>query len=96
MPPPSLWVRACWPGRCGFPPGDALFYPGTLLLALTWIGGARLSGPLPPRHRRTGESRLRVLAEALAAGLILVTIFLVGAVVVSLGPNLSTASRLLH
>lgn len=29
------------------PPGDALFYPGTLLLALTWIGGARLSGPLP-------------------------------------------------
>lgn len=72
------------------PPGDALFYPGTLLLALTWIGGARLSGPLPPRHRRTGESRLRVLAEALAAGLILVTIFLVGAVVVSLVPALAT------
>lgn len=37
-------------------PGDPLFYLGTALLALTWVGGAVLSGPLylGRGHTRTG------------------------------------------
>lgn len=72
------------------PPGDALFYVGTLLLAAVWTGGALLSGPLHlgRAHTRSGTSPSRAVVQSLVLGLLLLALFLVGALVVARIPFL--------
>ena len=66
-------------------PGDPLFYPLLLAVAVTWLVGGRLSGPL--HLGRTGAGRRPVLGPALlglAAGLA----FVLGGLVLRLVPDL--------
>lgn len=70
-------------------PGDPLFYPATFALAAVWTAGAFLSGPLHVGHattRRRGTTR--PVVQALALGVLLLALFLVGAVVVAQVPFL--------
>lgn len=71
-------------------PGDALFYPATLLLALVWTGGALLSGRLYLGRARTraGGSDALPVVQALALGIGLVLLFLAGSVAVARIPVL--------
>lgn len=71
-------------------PGDSLFYVGTVLLALVWAGGALLSGPLHlgRAHTRSGTSPSRAVLQSLVLGVILLVIFLIGALVVARIPVL--------
>lgn len=72
------------------PPGDDLFYVGTILLAAVWAGGALLSGPLHlgRAHTREGEEPSRAVVQSLVLGLMLLALFLVGALVVARIPLL--------
>jgi len=71
-------------------PGDDVFYVGTVLLALVWAGGAFLSGPLHlgRAHTRSGTSPSRAIVQSLVLGLLLLALFLLGAVVVARIPLL--------
>lgn len=71
-------------------PGDPLFYPATLALAAVWIAGAYLSGPihLGRAVTRSGGPRTLPLVQSFALGLLLLGIFLAGALVVSRVPLL--------
>ena len=73
------------------PPGDPLFYPATSALALVWLVGGRLSGPVTLRadRRAQGASKSHGIAESVVWGGLLLVIFLVGAVVVSRIPMLA-------
>lgn len=73
------------------PPGDPLFYPATSALALVWLVGGRLSGPVTPRadRRADGASESHRIAESVVWGGLLLVLFLVGAVVVSRIPPLA-------
>jgi hypothetical protein len=66
------------------PPGDALFYPLTLLVAATWAVGGLASGPLHlgriPHRGTLGRPVLRPIA----LGLLVATVFVGGAFVVRL------------
>lgn len=75
----------------GVEPGNALFYGATALLALVWFVGARLSGPVAPGHsrRRDGSGHVRGAAESVFWGLLLLALFLAGAVAVSRIPVLA-------
>jgi membrane protease YdiL (CAAX protease family) len=66
-------------------PGDRLFYVATLALAAVWTVGALLSGPLHlgRAHTRSGRGQSRAVVQSLALGLILLAVFLAGAVVVA-------------
>jgi membrane protease YdiL (CAAX protease family) len=65
--------------------GATLFYVATLLLAATWTVGAFASGPLHLgriRGRRTSDEPRRPVGGAVALGLLLGGVFVVGALVV--------------
>ena len=86
----TLVVGACvlaWALR--ITPGDSLFYVATLALALVWVLGAFASGRLHlgRAHRRNGGSS-RAVVQSLTLGLLLLAIFLVGAVAVARIPVL--------
>jgi len=86
----TLVVGACvlaWALR--ITPGDSLFYVATLALALVWVLGAFASGRLHlgRAHRRDGGSS-RAVVQSLTLGLLLLAIFLVGAVAVARIPVL--------
>lgn len=86
----TLVVGACvlaWALR--ITPGDSLFYVATLALALVWVLGAFASGRLHlgRAHRRDGGSS-RAVVQSLTLGLLLLAIFLVGAVAVARVPVL--------
>ncbi len=71
------------------PPGDPLFYVGTLTLALVWGVGSLFSGRLHLGHawtRSGGTSR--AVVQSLVLGAALVALFLVGALVVARIPVL--------
>ena len=86
----TLVVGACvlaWALR--ITPGDSLFYVASLALALVWVLGAFASGRLHlgRAHRRDGGSS-RAVVQSLTLGLLLLAIFLVGAVAVARIPVL--------
>jgi membrane protease YdiL (CAAX protease family) len=70
-------------------PGDPLFYVATLTLAAVWVLGALLSGPLHAGwgHTRRGEPA-RPIVQSLVLGVLLLLVFLVGALVVARIPVL--------
>ncbi|MGD8150009.1 CPBP family intramembrane glutamic endopeptidase [Ornithinimicrobium sp. Y1694] len=72
-------------------PGDPLFYLGTLALAATWVVGAFASGPLHlgRAHTREGTEYSRAVVQSLCLGLLLLALFLAGAVIVAQIPFLS-------
>lgn len=71
-------------------PGDPVFYLGTLILAVVWLGGALLSGPLHlgRAHTRSGKASSHAVVQSLSLGLLLLAVFLAGAVVVGRFPVL--------
>lgn len=75
----------------GVAPGDALFYPATAGLALVWLVGARLSGPVAPGHARPrhGQTLTHGVVQSLVWGGSLLALFLAGALLVSRIPLLA-------
>ena len=71
-------------------PGDSLFYVATLALAAVWAGGALLSGPLHLGRgwTRAGDTHSRAVVQSLALGVLLLALFMAGAVVVARVPFL--------
>jgi membrane protease YdiL (CAAX protease family) len=69
-------------------PGDATFYPLTVLVAVIWTVGGLLSGPLHLGYLPFRGSLRRPIATGLAFGLLAALIFLGGALVVRLIPPL--------
>lgn len=70
-------------------PGDPLFYLGTALLAGIWLAGALLAGPLYLGRAHTREGTLaRPVVQSLALGVLLLAIFLTGALLVAQVPVL--------
>ena len=71
-------------------PGDPLFYLATLLLATIWVSGALTSGPLHAGmgHTRRGDRQARPIVQSLALGLLLLAVFLLGALAVAQVPFL--------
>ncbi|HET7474956.1 MAG TPA: CPBP family intramembrane glutamic endopeptidase [Dermatophilaceae bacterium] len=70
-------------------PGDPLFYPATLAIAVVWTGGALLSGPLHIGRATTRRAtQARPVTQSLALGLMLLAAFLVGATVLAQVPFL--------
>lgn len=72
------------------PPGDPLFYGATSALALVWTLGAVASGPLRlgRAHTRAGGRQSRSVVQSLALGVLLLALFLAGAMVVARIPVL--------
>lgn len=66
------------------PPGDPLFYLASSLLAATWVVGALVSGPLHLGRARGhhGNRTVRPWFAALALGVAVVALFVVGGLVV--------------
>lgn len=71
-------------------PGDPLFYVGTGVLALLWLVGALLAGPLRlgRAHTRAGTGYARPVVQSLILASLLVVVFLAGALVVAQVPVL--------
>lgn len=71
-------------------PGDPLFYPLTIGLAGVWSIGAVAAGPLHlgRAHTRSGSADSRGILQSAILGLLLLAIFLAGALVVSRIPVL--------
>jgi CAAX protease family protein len=71
-------------------PGNSLFYVATFALAGVWTVGALVSGPLHlgRAHTRGGDGQSRAVVQSLALGVMLLVLFLVGAVVVAQVPVL--------
>lgn len=72
-------------------PGDPLFYPATLGVAVVWVVGALASGPLHFGRARTrsGETSSRGILQGLILGGMLLGLFALGALVVARIPLLS-------
>src|SRR5690606_20474390 len=72
------------------PPGDPSFYYGTAVLAVVWAGGAFASGPLRRGRANTREGTRYVVpvVQPIALGLLLLALFLAGALLVSRVPLL--------
>ncbi|WP_238335676.1 CPBP family intramembrane glutamic endopeptidase [Serinicoccus kebangsaanensis] len=72
------------------PPGDPWFYAWTTVLAGLWVGGAFLSGRLylGRGHTRAGDYA-RPVVQSLALGLLLLVVFLGGALLVGQIPWLA-------
>ena len=66
------------------PPGDPEFYLASSLLALTWVLGALVSGPLHlgRAHGRTPDSTVRPWLAAFALGAALVLLFVLGGLLI--------------
>lgn len=72
------------------PPGDRRFYVATIVLAAVWAVGAFASGPLHIGRARTREGGMaRPVVQSLALGVLLLGIFLAGALVVARVPSLA-------
>ena len=68
-------------------PGDAAFYPLTLAVAVVWLVGGFLSGPLHLGAIEFRGSLHRPVLTPLAVGLVAAAVFVVGALVVrAIGP----------
>lgn len=67
------------------PAGDTTFYAGTLLLAAVWVVGSLLSGPLHlgRGNSRRGDTNGRAIVQSFVVGLLLLALFLAGALVVA-------------
>jgi membrane protease YdiL (CAAX protease family) len=65
--------------------GDSLFYLATFALACVWAAGAFISGPLHLGRARTrdGGTDSRAVVQSLALGLLVLAVFLAGALVVA-------------
>lgn len=72
-------------------PGDPLFYAGAAALALLWLTGALLAGPLSlgRAHTRAGTTYARPVVQSLVLGTLLLGVFLAGALVVARVPVLA-------
>jgi membrane protease YdiL (CAAX protease family) len=70
-------------------PGGAAFYPLTGAVAIIWAGGGLLSGPLRLGWVEADGQRRRPVLSALALGLLIAAIFVVGALIVREIPPLS-------
>lgn len=72
------------------PPGDVLFYAAGVALAAVWTVGALASGPLHlgRGHTRRGERLARPVVQSLALGVLLLALFMAGALVVAQIPLL--------
>lgn len=71
------------------PPGDPRFYPATIALAAVWVVGALASGPLHLGSGRTRTGgRSRPVVQSLVLGVLVLAVFLVGALVVARTPPL--------
>ena len=71
-------------GALRIEPGDPLFYTAALVLAAVWGVGAVASGPLHfgRGHTRNGQRDARPVVQSLALGMLLLFVFLAGALVV--------------
>jgi len=71
-------------------PGDDRFYVLTVALALTWVLGTVLAGPvhLGWAHTRTPSRRARPIVQPVVLGLLMVVLFSAGALVVERIPFL--------
>lgn len=71
-------------------PGDPVFYLGTLILAVVWVAGSLLSGPLHLGRTltRSGKVTSHAVVQPLSLGLLLLVVFLAGGVVVARIPVL--------
>jgi membrane protease YdiL (CAAX protease family) len=72
-------------------PGDDVFYVMTVLVALTWVAGALLSGPLYLGRIRVRERLRRPILTPMVTGLVLAAVFVTGALVVREVPPLRDA-----
>ncbi len=72
-------------------PGDPTFYAATLLLAVVWLVGALISGPVRAGRSNTRDGRRdgRAVVQSIALATLLIALFLVGAVVVARIPQLT-------
>lgn len=68
-------------------PGRPLFYVATLLLAVVWAGGSFAAGGVRPAG--PGREPRRLVVPAVVLGLLLLAVFLVGALVVAQIPPLT-------
>jgi membrane protease YdiL (CAAX protease family) len=68
--------------------GDSAFYPLTLGLAMTWTLGSLLSGPLHLGHILLAGRLRRPIITAIAVGLLLAALFVLGALLVRTIPSL--------
>lgn len=73
----------------GSEPGDPRFYPLTLLVALTWVVGGVLSGPLHLGRIPFRGTLRRPVLTPIALGLLAGGVFVVGALVVRQVPPLA-------
>jgi membrane protease YdiL (CAAX protease family) len=69
-------------------PGDRVFYPLTVLVALTWVGGALLSGPLHLGWTSFRGRMRRPIVIPVLTGLVVAGVFVCGALVVREVPAL--------
>ena len=69
-------------------PGDDVFYLLTVLVALTWIGGALLSGPLHLGRIPFRDRLRRPIGTPIVTGLVLGAVFVAGSLVVREVPAL--------
>ncbi|MFI5937940.1 lysostaphin resistance A-like protein [Actinoplanes sp. NPDC051494] len=63
-------------------PGDDVFYLLTVLVALTWTGGALLSGPLHLGHIPFRDRLRRPIITPIVTGLVLGAVFVAGSLIV--------------
>lgn len=63
-------------------PGDDVFYLLTVLVALTWVGGALLSGPLHLGWISSRDRLRRPIVTPIVIGLVLGAVFVAGSLVV--------------
>jgi len=71
-------------------PGDPLFYPLLLTVALVWTAGGLLSGPLHLGHIPFRGTLRRPVGTPIAIGLAAAAVFLAGGALVRLVPDLRT------
>ena len=63
-------------------PGDEVFYLLTVLVALTWVGGALLSGPLHLGRIQFRDRLRRPIVTPIVTGLVLGAVFVAGSLIV--------------
>ena len=74
-------------------PGSTSFYWFTLILAVVWVVGAIVSGPLHLGRISYGSGYARPVVTPVVVGLVLVALFVVGGLVVREIPALDTQVR---
>jgi uncharacterized protein len=73
--------------------GDPAFYPLTFGLAATWTLGSLLSGPLHLGHILLGGTLRRPIITSIGVGLLLATLFVLGALVIRTIPTLASLAE---